>query len=64
MSFALVGNAFARSGWLNFSTTVENLFHLSFIVAEGHASLEKIDEDTILVNLATPSDKSAVASRQ
>jgi len=45
-----------------FCTTVENLFHFSFIVAEGHASLECLEDNSMLVNLSQPPDQNAVAT--
>jgi hypothetical protein len=43
----------------SFATTVENLFHFSFLVHEGNAAIEKGDE--ISVTTATPPKKQGVA---
>jgi hypothetical protein len=43
----------------SFATTVENLFHFSFLVHEGNASIDKTDH--ITVGTATPPKKQGVA---
>jgi len=45
----------------SFATTVENLFHFSFLVHEGNASIEKAEEGGFAVATATPPKKQGVA---